>query len=121
LTLEDFPTLDFTIPPPIRVVGITEGEAFVHSNPSSLSPNTQPFPFSPRSIALVSYVQTPSPPGSPPVHIPMAGANPPKNRMVYIVVARYAPLVLPHPLSALQTDGYLKQFPKFTGEGDINA
>jgi hypothetical protein len=51
----------------------------------------------------------------------MAGANPPMTRMEAIIVARYAPLVLPQPLNALPADGYLKQFPKFTGEGDITA
>jgi hypothetical protein len=51
----------------------------------------------------------------------MAGANPPRNRMDAIVAARYAPLVLPHPLNALPAGGYLKQLPKFTGEGDITA
>jgi len=38
-----------------------------------------------------------------------------------IVVAIYAPLVLPHPMNALPTGGYLKKLPKFTGEGDIIA
>jgi hypothetical protein len=56
LTLEDFPTPDFTTPPPIRVVAVTEGETSVTSSPSSLSPNAQPFPFSPRSTTPVSPV-----------------------------------------------------------------
>jgi hypothetical protein len=51
----------------------------------------------------------------------MAGENPPRNRMDTIVAARYAPLILPQPLNALPTGGYLKQLPKFTGEGDITA
>jgi hypothetical protein len=51
----------------------------------------------------------------------MAGANPPRTRMEAIIAARYAPLVLPQPLNALPADGYLKQLPKFTGEGDITA
>jgi hypothetical protein len=51
----------------------------------------------------------------------MAGANPPMTRMEAIIAARYAPLVLPQPLNALPTDGYLKQLPKFTGEGDVTA
>jgi hypothetical protein len=38
-----------------------------------------------------------------------------------IIAARYAPLVLPQPLNDLPADGYLKQLPKFTGEGDIAA
>jgi hypothetical protein len=111
-TLEDFPTPDFTTPPPIRVVAATEGETFVPSSPLSLSP---------RSTVPVSPVQSPPPLGSPPVHIPMAGANPPRTRMEAIVAARFTPLILPQPLNALPADGYLKQFPKFTGEGDITA
>jgi hypothetical protein len=51
----------------------------------------------------------------------MVGENPPMTRMKAIIVARYAPLVLPQPLNALPADGYLKQLPKFTGEGDIAA
>jgi hypothetical protein len=41
--------------------------------------------------------------------------------MESIVVARYAPLVLPQPLNSLPADVYLKQLPKFTGEGDITV
>jgi ribonuclease HI len=51
----------------------------------------------------------------------MAGANPPMTAMEAIIAARYAPLVLPQLLNALPPDGYLKQLPKFTGEGDIAA
>jgi hypothetical protein len=43
------------------------------------------------------------------------------TRMEAIIAARYAPLVLPQPLNALPADGYLKQLPKFTGEGDVTA
>jgi hypothetical protein len=74
-----------------------------------------------RVITPVSLVQTPSPSSSPPPNIPMAGVNPPMTRMEAIIVARYAPLVLPQPLNALLEDGYLKQIPKFTSEGDIAA
>jgi hypothetical protein len=38
-----------------------------------------------------------------------------------IVSTRYSPLVFPHPLNSLPAGGYLKQLPKFTGEGDITA
>jgi hypothetical protein len=41
--------------------------------------------------------------------------------MEAIIAARYAPLVLPQLLNALPPEGYLKQLPKFTGEGDITA
>jgi uncharacterized small protein (DUF1192 family) len=51
----------------------------------------------------------------------MAGANPPQKRMDAIVTARYAPLVLPHPMNPLPAGDYLKYMPKFTGEGDITA
>ena len=44
-------------------------------------------------------------------------ANPP-TRMELIVVAKYAPLVLPQHLNALPQGDYLKYLRKFTGEGD---
>jgi hypothetical protein len=94
LTLEYFPT-----PPHIRVFAVVEGETFVPSSP---------LPSPPRNTITVSHSPNPSPSGSPLVHIQMAGANPPRTRMEAIVVARYAPLVLPWPLNALPADGYLK-------------
>jgi hypothetical protein len=51
----------------------------------------------------------------------MAGVNPPLNRMDAIVAARYAPLILPHPMNPLPAGDYLKYMPKFAGEGDITA
>jgi hypothetical protein len=51
----------------------------------------------------------------------MVGDNPPTNRMDVIVAARYAPLILPHPMNALPTRDYLKYMPKFTGEEDTTA
>jgi hypothetical protein len=51
----------------------------------------------------------------------MDGANPPLNRMDTIVAARYAPLILPHPMNPLPAGDYLKYMPKFTGEGDVTA
>jgi hypothetical protein len=41
------------------------------------------------------------------------------TKMEAIIAARYAPLVLLQPLNDLPAGGYLKQLPKFTGEGDI--
>ena len=38
-----------------------------------------------------------------------------------IVAARYAPLVLPHPMNPLPAGDYLKYMPKFTGEGGITV
>jgi hypothetical protein len=43
------------------------------------------------------------------------------TRMEAIIAARYAPLVLPQPLNALPANVYLKNLPRFTGEGDITA
>jgi hypothetical protein len=51
----------------------------------------------------------------------MESANPPRNRVDAIVVARYAPLVLPQPMNSLLVGDYLKYIPKFTGEEDITA
>jgi hypothetical protein len=99
LTLEEFPTPGYITPPPIKVATTIEEETSIPSRPFSLSP---------RNTVPVSPVRSPSPPGSPPVHIPMAGANLPRSRMDSIVASRYAPLVLPQPLSALPADGYLK-------------
>jgi hypothetical protein len=85
----------------------------------SLNPLLFPTPL--RDSIPATPSRTPSPPSSPPPNIPMAGANPPMTRMEAIIAARYAPLVLPQPLNALPADGYLKQLPKFTGEGDVTA
>jgi hypothetical protein len=112
--LEDFPTLGFPTPPPFEVVVSKEGETSFPLNPILFSSNTQLFPFSPRNT-------TPSPPVSPRVHIPMEGANPPRNRMDAIVVTRHAPLVLPQPMNSLPVGDYLKYTPKFTGEEDITT
>jgi hypothetical protein len=49
----------------------------------------------------------------------MASANPPLTRMDSIVAARYAPLILPHPMNPLPAGDYLKYMPKFTRGGDI--
>jgi hypothetical protein len=120
-TSKYFPTLGFTTPPPIRVATFTEGKTSVPSNPVGFSPKTQLLPFSPRSTATIVPVPTPSPLGSPPVHVPMAGDNPPRNIMAEILAARYAPLVLPQPMNSLSKTDYLKEFPKFTGEERITA
>ena len=45
----------------------------------------------------------------------------PLTKMERILVARYAPLNLPNPLSAMPTRDHLKYMPKFTGEGDFTA
>jgi hypothetical protein len=102
---------DFTTPPVITTVARREASA--HSGPLDLSLF---FPSSPvRTFVLTSPVHTPSPPSSPLPNIPMAGANPPLNRMDAIVAARYAPLVLPHPMNPLPAGDYIKYMPKFSG------
>jgi hypothetical protein len=98
---------------------VAQREPPTPSSPVAFSSNPLLFPFPPGSSVPVSPVRTPSPPNSPPPIIPMVGANPPRSRMDAIVAARYAPLVLPQPLNSLPIGGYLKQLPKFTGEGDI--
>jgi hypothetical protein len=43
------------------------------------------------------------------------------TKMEAIIATRYSPLVLPQPLNALLANGYLKQLPRFIGEGDITV
>jgi hypothetical protein len=112
-TAEDFPTPIFTTP------AQREAPADLSSLAFSLNPLLFPTPL--RDSFPLTLSRTPSPPSSPPPNIPMAGANPPLNRMDAIVAARYAPLVLPHPMNPLPAGDYLKYMPKFTGEGDITA
>jgi hypothetical protein len=107
----------FTTPPFITTV--VQREEAAHSSPldfSLFSPSSPVKTFFPTSPG-----HTPSPPSSPPPNIPMAGANPPPTRMDAIVAARYAPLILPHPMNPLPARDYLKYMPKFTREGDITA
>jgi hypothetical protein len=94
-SLEDCPTFGFSTPPPIKVVVTKEGETSFPLNPIPSFSNTQLFLLSHRNTFVVVPVQTPSPLGSPTVHIPMEGANLCRNRMDVIVASRYAPLVLP--------------------------
>jgi hypothetical protein len=127
-SLEDFPTLGFATPPPIKIYVAKEEETSSPLQPIPSSSKTQPsavkteippsyIPFSPK----LHTVKSPSPPCSPTVQNPMAGANPPRNRMDAIVAARYAPLILPQPMNSLPAGDYLKYMPKFTGEEDITV
>jgi hypothetical protein len=124
--------LGLPTPPPVKVVVTKEEETSFPFNPIPSSSKIQPLPlktetslfklpFSPNIQAAVVPVKTPSSPCSPTVHNPMAGANPPRNRMDAIVAARYAPLILPQPMNALPVGDYLKYMPKFIGEEDITA
>jgi hypothetical protein len=120
-SLKYCPTLGFPTPPPIKFDVTKEGETYFPLNLIPFSSNTQSLPPSSRNIAIVLHAQTPSPPCSPTVHIQMEGVNIPRNRIDSIVVARYFPLVLPHPINSLSVGDYLKYMPKFTGEEDITA
>jgi hypothetical protein len=113
------PTPRFTTPPPVKVVSFIERETSIPSSPVAFSLDPLLFPFPPRGSVPASPVQATSPPGSPPTIIPMAGANPPRNKMDSIVVARNAPLILPQPMNSLPAGDYLKYMPKFTREEDI--
>jgi hypothetical protein len=120
---------------PIKIVVTKEEETSIPLEPTPYSSKTQPIsmktkispsnlPPSPKihiiKVAVVP-IKNQSPPCSPRIHNPMAGANFPRNRMDSIVVSRYAPLVLPQPMNSLPVEDYLKYMPKFTGEEDIIA
>ena len=51
----------------------------------------------------------------------MAAQNQPIDMMDRMVAARYAPLVLPHPLNALPRGDYHKYLPRFNGQGETTA
>jgi len=106
---------------PLVATITTQKEASAHSSPLALSLFSPLSPSPSRSSLLISPLHTSSPPGSPLPNIPMAGANPPLNRMDAIVVARYAPLILPQPMHPLPVGDYLKYMPKFTGEEDVTG
>jgi hypothetical protein len=118
---EDFPTPIFTTPPLAIVTTPAQRGASVDLSPLAFSLNPLLFPIPLRDSFPVAPSRTPSPPSSPPPNIPMAGANPPLNRMDTIVTAKYSPLILPHPVNPLPAGDYLKYMPKFTGEGDITV
>ena len=51
----------------------------------------------------------------------MVAQNQPIDMMDRMVAARYAPLVLPHPLNALPGGDYQKYFPRFNGQGETTT
>jgi hypothetical protein len=127
-SLEEFSTLGFVAPLPIKFFVAKEEETPSLLYPIPSSSKTQPFavkneippsyiPFSPK----LHTVKSPSSPCLPAGQNPMEGANSPRNRIHTIVADRYAPLILPRPMNALPIGDYLKYMPKFTGEEDINA
>jgi ribonuclease HI len=79
-----------------------------NSSPPSSPPNRPSPPLSPTSSSSSSIIKT-----------IMAGQN--MTRMEQILANRYAPLVLPNPLSAMPTGDYQKYMPKFTGAGEYTA
>jgi hypothetical protein len=65
--------------------------------------------------------QPSSPENSSSVSTPKIAMAVPLTKMEQILANRYAPLVLPNPLSAMPTGDYQKYMPKFTGAGDYTA
>ena len=55
------------------------------------------------------------------VILKMEAQNQPIDMMDRMVVARYASLVLPHPLNALPGGDYQKYLPRFNGQGETTA
>ena len=53
--------------------------------------------------------------------IPISNMASPLTKMERILVARYAPLNFPNPLSAMPIGDYLTYMPKFIGEGDFTV
>ena len=51
----------------------------------------------------------------------MEAQNQPIDMMDRMVAARYAPLVLPHPLNALPGGDYQKYLPRFNGQGETTV
>jgi hypothetical protein len=119
IILEGCTTLGFPTPPPVKVAVSKEGGTYFPLNPILFSSNTQSFPLSPGNTTPVPPFQSPSTLGYPTIHILMAGANLPRNKMDAIVASRYAPIVLPQPMNPLLVGDYFKYMPKFTGEEDI--
>jgi hypothetical protein len=72
----------------------------------------------PDSTSSSSPTSTPAAPIN--LQIPIAQAMA-ANRMNAIIVARYAPLVLPVGLHALPATDYMKYLPRYNGEGDVTA
>jgi len=127
-SLEDFPTLGFATPPPVKIYAAKEEETSSPLQTLPSSSKTQPsamktetplsyFPSSPN----LHTVKSTSPPCSLRFQNQMAVYNPPTNRMDAIVVARYTPLVLPQLVNSLPPRDYLKYMPKFTREEDITT
>jgi hypothetical protein len=106
-SFEDFPTLGFATPLSGKNFAAKEVETSYplqtlpsssKTQPSAVKTETPPayFPSSPN----LHTIKSPYPSFSPRVQNQMAVVNPPANRMDAIVVARYAPLVLPQPVDA---------------------
>jgi hypothetical protein len=77
-------------------------------SPPSSPPNHPSPPLSPSSSSSSSTIQ-----------VIMAGQT--QTRMEQILANRYAPLILPNPLSSMPTGDYQKYMPKFTGAGEYTA
>jgi hypothetical protein len=77
-------------------------------SPPSSPPNHPSPPLSPSSSSSSSTIQ-----------VIMVGQT--QTRMEQILASRYAPLILPNPLSTMPTGDYQKYMSKFTGAGEYTA
>jgi hypothetical protein len=78
-----------------------------------------PLEYSPPSFS--SSVEDSKKKPSPFSPLIVMAAPPPLTKMQQILAARYAPLILPNPVSAMPTGDYQKYMPKFTSEGDVSV
>jgi hypothetical protein len=76
---------------------------------------------SPPSPPMSSSSPLSSPTSSSSVSTTKTAMATPLTRMEQILANRYAPLVLPNPLSTMPTSDYQKYMPKFTGVGEYTA
>jgi hypothetical protein len=79
------------------------------------------FPLEDSPLSHSSSVEDSKKKPSPFSPLIVMAAPPPLTKMQQILAARYAPLILPNPVSAMPTGDYQKYMPKFTGEGDVSA
>jgi hypothetical protein len=91
------------------------------SHPTSVSPSFLSKVRQPLFISSPIPSQPSSSEDSSSASSPKISMVVPLTKMEQILANRYAPLVLPNPLSAMPTGDYQKYMPKFTGSGDYTA
>ena len=90
-------------------------------HPTSASPSFLSEVRQPLSIVSPIPSQGSSSEASSSASIPKIAMAIPLTKMEQILANRYAPLVLPNPLSAMSTGDYHKYMSKFTGYGDYTV